>query len=1144
MSNGSVVSPATSSSKAGHTFAGGWDREPTASIPRSASYTRLQSDTTLDALPEQRDGLRRSFSENVLTIADDNNEPHLPTTRHDKEDLEPRKSTGYTEAAQRHSSSTASDRKATTTDFMIGGEETGDDDISKPRKALKATSPGRARMRRSVSGSISRLARKSWIITSRSPSPSPNGQRLHKDKSAPPLRPQPKASLKDPNEKASRTSNGPNDSLPRRNSFLTRRSRPLSALLGRDAAPDAPSVPPIPTSFSTDKLPSLGHKRSFLNGAPAVPHSTSFEKLQGSGTEILRRKDDLWSAFRNLDGEYHKFQARPSTTKSAVVRSALLPFLRTYADHPSITNLRPEDLDRRTVILNKWWTGLLEMLNGRRGESVSGNDRPAILEAVTALMIRPEWTLSPVLVSTRQGKTPRASLKSRSTTSLGSTMSDFLVDSVFHNVKNTFTQNLLAQMAYVVDKMSTRNVAASVVAFCGKAAAYAFFYCDGVAEILVRLWALSSETIRRVLIENGVPRGENIGNVSERVSAPFPPCLQSLTFRALRPMMSHLRSRPHLPIATAYIPWHGPWVGRWAGRDTDLFFVFAKFYIDLACRFLTDNTSSVERMAVPGWVLIQAQILTTLDATMQRTNGQASLEQSNAPSSITFDEMFGEADATATMLPLPTNGLVRSMAENRLIMLLRDCLAGSAVIGERTRSIFAESFANLLKATTRRVCLFDHNACFTLCDFLEEAMAILSRYHLSSNSALAILDWSFWLDVFRRMLLSHNSMTEVRLFAFLYSMWNIIVSDEERKRELCLRWLLRKETFQAQFNHWCPMVRAFFMRLLVWKVSRLDSRKSCLDLLVSCPMPREYDITKPSRNILEALSVRLQDTWCYYLYNKQLADAQNLALPSSAPCSPAPSRCLLIIRDDVQPAPNGMLLSFEGILSSSSAVRSNPYEKHSSRDPSSQRTPSDLEPPAPLRNSTPAVGKKRWGLLRNMLPFSSSATDRTATHSHDSISNIPGGTAESRESSSDQKDEKGDGSNVSSQNRPQAVENSQKKDRPSPSPHRSLSFKFSLEWTDKDAGPAGRERKLYAPNLPLPAQLSLQTQPNDSRVFQPRKPEGAAIGPSKYAGRALAEWALLVLECQNFFDRRKAEGVPMYQMVETPTLGVEPFRKN
>jgi hypothetical protein len=55
-----------------------------------------------------------------------------------------------------------------------------------------------------------------------------------------------------------------------------------------------------------------------------------------------------------------------------------------------------------------------------------------------------------------------------------------------------------------------------------------------------------------------------------------------------------------------------------------------------------------------------------------------------------------------------------------------------------------------------------------------------------------------------------------------------------------------------------------------------------------------------------------------------------------------------------------------------------------------------------------------------------------------------------------------------------------------------------------------------------------------------KQPIGAE---AKYAGRALAEWALVVKECNNFVERRKAEGVPSLKLMEVPTLGVESFRK-
>lgn len=48
---------------------------------------------------------------------------------------------------------------------------------------------------------------------------------------------------------------------------------------------------------------------------------------------------------------------------------------------------------------------------------------------------------------------------------------------------------------------------------------------------------------------------------------------------------------------------------------------------------------------------------------------------------------------------------------------------------------------------------------------------------------------------------------------------------------------------------------------------------------------------------------------------------------------------------------------------------------------------------------------------------------------------------------------------------------------------------------------------------------------------------------SKYAGRALAEWAAIVGECNNFVERRRSEGVPALKWMEVPTLGMEGFRK-
>lgn len=533
-----------------------------------------------------------------------------------------------------------------------------------------------------------------------------------------------------------------------------------------------------------------------------------------------------------------RFRSRHRASRIGVVRSALLPFLKTYANHSSTSYLKPEDLDRRANILNRWWIGLFEMLNGRNGESMLGNDRAAVLEAATAIMIRPEWDVPQFSSYINVEKPPRPALKSRSTTSVSSMGSEFLTDSVIHNIKNTFAQNLLTQMAFVIESMSHKNVSASLVAFCGKAIAYAFFYCNGVAEILVQLWATPAKTLRRALAANVSKLQEaKLQSASKRIEERFPPCLQALIFTSSQSMMMKLRRHPQVPVAAAHIPWHGPWLARWVGKDTDLFFAFVKSYHGLTCRLLPDDPTPEEIICAPGYVLVQAHILTMLDATLQQTGGQPSIYQMRGPSPTTFDDILGEVDASANVL-LSLNGGYRSMAENRLIMLLRDFLSGATTTAtEKSQRIFAVSFENLLKAATRQVSLFDQNACFTLCDFMEEAILIMARFYGSSSGIMSDFDWSFWLEVFKKMLESQNSMTEIRLYSFLYGLWSTLVSKKNRKRDLCLGWLLRDDMFQSKFNHWCPMVRAYFMRLICWRIGRNDGkdpeldRFECVDIL-------------------------------------------------------------------------------------------------------------------------------------------------------------------------------------------------------------------------------------------------------------------------------------------------------------------------
>lgn len=510
------------------------------------------------------------------------------------------------------------------------------------------------------------------------------------------------------------------------------------------------------------------------------------------------------------------------------MRQNLLPFLRTYATHPSNSRIRPEDLDRRTNILNRWWTGLLEMINGKNNQSISGSDRPHILQAIVGIMERPEWRTHPSLFAPLTERNPLP--RSHSSTSLASAESDFLSESVHHNVRNTYIQNLTAQMGFVVEKMSLRNAPASLVNFCGKTCAYAFFFCPGMADILVRLWSPSLDAMRRVMAECKMSDRSKLDQMSKQILPSFPPSLHSLGFTNLHKTFRELRKPAPFPLGTANLPWFGSWVKRWSGTESDLFYVFTKCYHILVTDFLPAETTKAERLCVPGLVMVHAQVLTNLDETLHRHAAMTAQKETedHTASPITFDDVLADGpDAAASALPLPPANAVRLMAENRLIMLLRDFLSAGGTHLTTAPHIFAESFSSLLQASARRVSIFDHNASYTLCDFLEEALLILLRYERSSDKL--VLDWTFWISVYKRMTESHNTTTEIRLLSFLYSIWGTIVEDEGRKVELCLDFLLEPNFFESRFNHWCPMLRAYYMRLLCWRIARFDGEATDSD---------------------------------------------------------------------------------------------------------------------------------------------------------------------------------------------------------------------------------------------------------------------------------------------------------------------------
>lgn len=287
-----------------------------ATISKSASYNHLPvSADTFNLQPSlEKGGIKRTFSENLLASVSSGVHRRATLNPSPDGDVEPSKST---KPLRRKSSRFRLDLKSSGSRITTAERQANPELAELPKAVLRDRAVDQDVKSRLVSGSLSSLARKSWMGSSRSPSPSkgqvtaPNtSDKLHDQVSA---RTGAAASEKPPLPRHS-VNNGAtvpkaNDLLLQRRVTTRKSKRPLSAILGKSApafSEGRPAVPPIPKSFSYDKLALSLHGRPGPDPLQALPRSVSTERMNSWGSDTLKKRDELWNPFRGLDGEFQK----------------------------------------------------------------------------------------------------------------------------------------------------------------------------------------------------------------------------------------------------------------------------------------------------------------------------------------------------------------------------------------------------------------------------------------------------------------------------------------------------------------------------------------------------------------------------------------------------------------------------------------------------------------------------------------------------------------------------------------------------------------------------------------------------------------------------------------------------------------------
>lgn len=713
--------------------------------------------------------------------------------------------------------------KAASKDAAPARSETPSRDTSND---TKSASPGLAK---TTTEALTNFAKRSWLPSSSTPSESPP-IKSSTSKLVGSRRPDLTVDREAAVNRWSEPTKSTPISLTRATSYFNK-MKPKQSLIEKSVDSDSRSD----SSEASDGTPAANSPAIFSPKTSPDDNTDTPTTDDSFGGPTVQLNDPLWPAFKAAEMDFGVFTTKSASQKVIMVRTNFLPFLQKTANHWSTKRLYPEDLDRRTQVLSIWWNEMLDMLDGT---AVIKVDRPILYEALTTIMMRLELRLTTPHFLSSADRNLRETLRCDSWGKGQPSPSDAdkpttLIEAAERNVRTTFISNLVKQVVFAVEKASLRYAPFPLMSFVGKTCAYAFFFIPGFAEILAQQWNISQHQLKRTADELGVPP---VSRAEKETFELFPPHLRSLTWTTPRSMFTFLRRKYETPASMPTLSWTGHWTPRWKGLDNDLFFVFCKYFHILSNDFMPPDLSMAEKAQSPAFVLVQAQLLLTIDKTLHRRSEEAAAVNTPPPPTKgpPLVDLSAEPDATALGLSLPLSelsALPKNMSESAVIVLLREVLFDSTADQEGARQTFAETFSRLMAGAVRKTSLFDSHACFTLCDFLEESLALYDEFAWPKTPN-QYSDWSFWLDVFKKMLLSLNTVTEVRVLCFIFSIWKILTRDPKRKAALCIDWLLSEEVFSSFYNHWCPLVRGYYHRLLCWRICRYEGEPSELDLYV------------------------------------------------------------------------------------------------------------------------------------------------------------------------------------------------------------------------------------------------------------------------------------------------------------------------
>ncbi|GAA6052088.1 hypothetical protein JCM3770_006625 [Rhodotorula araucariae] len=603
----------------------------------------------------------------------------------------------------------------------------------------------------------------------------------------------------------------------RSDSLQGARTLPAEPAASVPAPPPAQIVEPaqVPMPAPATRAPTLAR-------APAAPDVEPVWRMARSAVPAGKLETRLTRAWLELEDGMHAYDMLMHDGRSdraAIVSTTLMPFLRREEDQPGPQAVG-QLAQRHREILFCW----MDLLTTELSE-VQPSHRGTCLEAVATI------AESHLLSNAALHGDVAGQVRYRST--------------------------LVRILHFAVQKLNDKAVYANTLAFSGRVFALAFFRIEGVALKLLRaLPTVKRANMKRILEEAGIKEHE----LPPADLDIFPAHLRSLCLRNFREYAALLHvMRPDtegkpstegtgdilVQDGDLAIALSGNWLIRWTASDSDLPFAFYRAYHRQLASHLVPfemrgDVASLDPLppstviTAPGFLFLAASLLDKSESLVHRNLRSVTSIGPNSGNFNTND---------SANLSFGQKPKVLELAQRRVVQTFVDIVGGPPSVlapgdgapdaGAR-RYVFSGMLQVWIRACVKRTSLWDVRGIYLLLDLIEGLVYTLA-YSRSAHGdedepptpderGLRLFDLPFLFCTVRMILESaDNTVTIMRTIALLYSTFDAFTLRVEDRTELCEKLILDERLFLRLLLHYNGGVRGYWIRLLVWRLSRLGA---------------------------------------------------------------------------------------------------------------------------------------------------------------------------------------------------------------------------------------------------------------------------------------------------------------------------------